>query len=781
MVKRVPLLLVMLMAVAVQIQAQSARQFFKAGEEFYKKANFPDAIEQFTKAIALDPDYEDAYVQRGLAYAKLQDNENAAKDFDRALVFNEKDAELYFLAGKAFHDQGQNAVALARLNKAVDGKGNYLDAYQVRATVLIALERYQEALEDCQRCLRLKEDERGYYNLAQAYEKLKMYNEAETAYRKSIGKNKRVVGTHYALANLLYLRENYTAAYSAVLEVLNLDPKNMDGMLLQSRILVAQGNYPKAIETLSLASIDHAREPRIYLDRGAYYILMNQAAFAVIDFTTVIEIDPEMAEAYYKRAQAYEEIRDYGKALADYEHLLEMSKYDGTAQRLHEEATARMFELNRETEKPVVSLVDPVSKNDNTVHIPKGVQVVPITGLVKDRSEIKSLQVNNFTVPVEKVDEGYQFLASVNLSTADQILVKVADVYGNESTAVFPIRLTEVDPPSVQIIAPYGSDNNILYLDTGEPVIYMEGKIQDESLIKAIYIDSVSASYIPSDLNPSFSAMVRVENKTRISVEVEDVFGNRSATQFQLNRDAQTFGNNPMGKTWVVFIENSNYASFASLDGPTKDITLMKAALAKYQVHNFIHKKNMSKQELERFFAIELRDLIRSNRVNSVLVWYAGHGKYVNETGYWIPVDANRDDEFTYFNINALRASMQSYPDFVNHTLVITDACESGPSFYQAMRSGLQERSCNDWEATQFKSSQVFSSAGYELAVDDSQFTRTFANTLGGNPDQCVPIESVVQKVTTAVVNANQQKPQFGKIAGLEDENGTFFFIPKGY
>jgi hypothetical protein len=124
---------------------------------------------------------------------------------------------------------------------------------------------------------------------------------------------------------------------------------------------------------------------------------------------------------------------------------------------------------------------------------------------------------------------------------------------------------------------------------------------------------------------------------------------------------------------------------------------------------------------------------------------------------------------------------MQSYPDFVNHTLVITDACESGPSFYQAMRSDLKERSCNDWEATRFKSSQVFSSAGYELAVDDSQFTRTFANVLANNPNNCVPIESIVQKVTTAVVNNKQQKPQFGKIAGLEDEDGTFFFISKSF
>jgi hypothetical protein len=97
------------------------------------------------------------------------------------------------------------------------------------------------------------------------------------------------------------------------------------------------------------------------------------------------------------------------------------------------------------------------------------------------------------------------------------------------------------------------------------------------------------------------------------------------------------------------------------------------------------------------------------------------------------------------------------------------------------MRSTPKERSCDDWQATKFKSSQVFASAGYELAVDDSQFTRTFANSLANNPNACIPIESIVNKVTSAVVKNNQQKPKFGKIEGLEDEDGTFFFISKDF
>ncbi len=691
--KRLITILTLLLTMGnMMIFAQSSKQYMKAGEEFARKMSLEDAIDQFTKAIELDPDFDKAYIQRAIAYSKLEDYKKAAQDFDRAIVFNEKDGELYYLSGSCYYQLEEYQIALERYTRAIDLKNNFQEAYQERSVVLMELRRYQEALEDCRKCLKIKEDEKGYFNLAQVYEKLEMYPESEEAYRRSIEENPRVIETHFALAQMLYSTEDYSNAYASVTQVLQLDPGSLEGILLQSQILAAQKNYPKAIEVLSMASIEYPDEPRIFRYRGDYYRALNQAANAIIDYTRAIELDPGMADVYYKRAGAYEVTRDYKEALVDYEKLLAMSRFDGTAQRLHEQAVIRMFELNREKDKPVVALTEPVSKSDNSIDIPKGMQVIAITGIISDQSKIKSLQVNNFSVPVEEIAGGYQFLASVNVRESDQIIVQVTDEYDNAETSIFTVRRTEVEPPIVQIIAPYGSENNILYLDNDEPVIYLEGRVEDESKILNIFIDSVSASYIPSDKNPAFSAMVRIENKTSLNVTVEDEFGNKSQTRFILNRDAQAFGENPMGKTWAIFIENSSYETFSRLGGPAKDITLMRSALARYQVHNVIHKKNMTKQDMERFFAIELRDLIRSNRVNSIMVWYAGHGKFINETGYWIPVDAKQGDEFTYFSVNALKASMQSYPKSVNHTLVITDACESGPSFNQAMRSEIVEK-----------------------------------------------------------------------------------------
>lgn len=237
--------------------------------------------------------------------------------------------------------------------------------------------------------------------------------------------------------------------------------------------------------------------------------------------------------------------------------------------------------------------------------------------------------------------------------------------------------------------------------------------------------------------------------------------------------------NSIMGKTWVVFIENSDYETFASLDGPTQDVVMMEEALKNYRIDRIIHKKNLTKQQMEDFLTVELRDLILSNHVNSVLFWYAGHGKFIFNTGYWVPVDATRDDESTYFNINFLREAMRAIEDEVTHLLVITDACESGPGFYQAMREGNRSVSCDDIMVSQSKSSQVFSSSGYDLAINESAFTRAFANSLKNNQTSCIPIDSIVAEVTSAVVNNKQQKPEFGKIEGLTDDNGTFFFISK--
>jgi hypothetical protein len=130
----------------------------------------------------------------------------------------------------------------------------------------------------------------------------------------------------------------------------------------------------------------------------------------------------------------------------------------------------------------------------------------------------------------------------------------------------------------------------------------IEGTINDESPIRSIPIDGVTASYTLDELNPQFSATINIANKNSFSVTAVDQYGNDTTLSFVLNREGiSLFEANPMGRTWVIFIENSNYETFPSLDGPARDVTLMRSALAGYDVHKVIHKQDMTKRKWKGF------------------------------------------------------------------------------------------------------------------------------------------------------------------------------------
>jgi tetratricopeptide (TPR) repeat protein len=771
-----------LLLTSLHTQAQNPKRFFKAGEDFFLAGNYQDAVEQFTRAIDLQPDYDKAYLARADAYEKLGMINEAAADYDRATTFLDKKEEVFFHAGRLYYALAEYDKALERLDKSITLKRNYLEPYQVKAKVLLAQERYEEALEIAHIALTLKETTDNFYLHGIVNEKMGNLEAAESDFVNAIAEDHRHVPSLLALADIRLRLGKTDFALQHANRAIQFDNDNQQAYVIRSKVYVRKLDYPNAIDDVSKAIMLNPEDTNMYFLRGVYYQDFTQHANAVGDFTKVLMLQPENADALYKRAWSYEQVGDYRSAIKDYEKLVSLSEFDGRAQKLLKEANVRLFELYRESNKPDLVILDPEPRDKQLLQYPKDSKVVSLKGRILDESDIKSLKIDGIAYPVEETDEGWEFLAALDIQDRDELYIQITDVYDNVSTLRYSINLTEVNAPYITIIAPYASDNGEIFLDSNDPEIYVEGKIQDESLIQTIMINGVLASYYPEELNPRFTASLNVLNQNRIVVTAEDIYGNTIEQEFYLNRDAAMMSdNNPMGKTWAIFIENSSYQSFSSLAGPPRDVMLMRTALAKYQVHNIIHKKDMTKSEMERFFSIELRDLVRSNRVNSILIWYAGHGNFINETGYWIPVDAHRNDEFTYFNINALKASLQSYSNYVTHTLVVTDACESGPSFYQAMRSEPVERSCDDWEATTFKSSQVFSSAGYELAADNSQFTRTFANSLANNPNACLPIENIVKKVTSAVEQSHQQKPEFGKIDGLEDEDGTFFFISRDY
>lgn len=772
--------LVAMIFIPLKNNAQSARQYFKTGLAFSEAGNFKDAVEQFTRSLEIDPEYLQSYLERARAYEAMHELQKAADDLQRALAIDQKKESLYFEAARLNYLLSNFDNALELTNRSIDLKSNYEPVHRMQCRILLATGDFSGALAAINKALALKESPENYFYRGQVWENMKNYIQAESDYSKATSKNNKNTEAFLALASLHLSMNKPQAALENCNAVIAYDPENPQAYVVRSRVYAQMNDYSKAIDDISKILQDNPEDKDMYLLRGTYYQEFLQHQNAIGDFNRALQIDNALVDAYYKRAFSFEQEGNPKSAIKDYETLTRLSNTDPKAELLLGDVRKRLFELNRETQPPILTLLEPKVSADSGIQVALNKITITVRGRIREESELNKVTVNGKSASFMRNGDEYDFAAETDVSLMEHISVTAMDVYANSKTYVFNINRTEIDPPVVSIMAPYASDNGEIYLDTGNAALFIEGTVHDESPVQSIIIDSVVASFNLNELNPHFSATVNVANKNKFTVIATDGYGNTSTQTYVLNRNGVSLANsNPIGRTWVIFIENANYQSFPSLEGPAKDVELMRSALERYDIQKIIYKQDMTKMEMERFFSIELRDLLRSNKVDALLLWYAGHGRYMNETGYWLPVDARRDDEFTYYNLNALRASLQSYTGYITHKLVITDACESGPTFYQAMRDVPRERNCNDRVSVKSKSSQVFSSAGYEMAVDNSQFTQTFASTLMDNADACLPIETIVDKVTRAVSSNNQQKPLFGKITGLDDEDGTFFFVVK--
>jgi len=323
---------------------------------------------------------------------------------------------------------------------------------------------------------------------------------------------------------------------------------------------------------------------------------------------------------------------------------------------------------------------------------------VEVSGHVRDKSLLKSVTVNGSPADFTKDEKDPEFVVSLPLSSdAAEIIVQATDVYGNFSSEVLRVERTEGIAPAIAITSPQSTAAREISLAAGRTDVFIEGRVTDASLIRLVAVNGVNASYAPDQQDPDFSIKVDLKGNDRFTVRAEDQFGNAAEEVWTVKRSVEVASKpkpvpaegtvpavSSRGATWVVHIENTNYRNYPAVQG--SDAGKLQKAFSSYQVQRTINKKNLSKEQLERFFNVELRDLVRTNKVGTILVWYSGHGRTAGGKAYWIPVDGRKDDVYSYYNYGALKAQIQNYSESVTNTVVVSDAASGEASFFDLTR-----------------------------------------------------------------------------------------------
>jgi tetratricopeptide (TPR) repeat protein len=759
--------------------SQNAKKLYKSGKDYSKIGNFEKAVELFTQAIDLDSDFTKAILARASAYEELIQYKKAAEDYETLSLLQPGKGDYSMKAGMFYFEAKEYQKAIPLLNSASETDAKNSKIYNLKAKCYFAIKNYPEALDEINTALQLEPSADNYYQRGLIHSESNNFSAAKGDFMQSLQLNSinSDAYTHLAFAQLSLNEEEN--AIKSLNNAINVDNRNKSAYLLRSYIHRKQSNLNEAIKDLTTALTYFSNDKKVLLQRGIAYSENKQYNEAIEDLTKVLRTEKDEKLALKYRAQSYQSLNKKNEAIKDYEELLAVVNKDDNQKDFAVEIKNQLFELQREGNKPQIVIIQK-NKDSKPIEVPEGPDEAPITIKIIDQSDLASIKIDGFEVKFnqENIKSGQEILAEI--AEKNSLKIEVEDVYGNTTTETFRLKRVDTGFPRVVITVPLNSKGNKIVLSELSEEVELQGRIVSKYKIESFKIDDIPVDFVKDANNPPFRVAINIKNKTSILFDVIDTEGNHLSKQFSIDKaDAELLSKNPMGRTWVVFVENSDYVHFTNLEGPKKEVNLMVKALDNYQIDKVIHKKNMTKAQMDWFFRQELKKQIIENRVNSIMVWYAGHGKYLNQKGYWIPVDSKVDDLSTYYNLNSLKTALKPYTKVITHSLIVTDACESGPSFYMSMRSLPTDRDCNNAKSTKLKSSQVFTSTREDITGGDSQFTESFANSLIYNSKSCIPIEQIVNKVSGELLKTSNKRPKFGKISGFGDENGSFIFIKK--
>lgn len=287
-IKQVPKTLVKTVQKTPDISAENkakAAEFVKQGKALWKELEIRPAIESFTKAIEINPNYVEALSERGFIYFLIDEDRNAVSDLDKVLKIEPNNLKALYFRGLALTDIAE---------KLKDDENDRKTAGDIA----------QKALADFSKAIELEPNDYTYYNgrgkLILAFG---FYKEAVTDFEKSISiKPNEVAYSHLGLAKY-YLDDK--DAVSEINKAIKIAPTFPEAYYIRGTINRDEGRYKEAILDFDEAIKHNKYNAKYYNTRGMLYFRLQDGYMAAADFTRAVNEKKDYATAYFNRAFTY--------------------------------------------------------------------------------------------------------------------------------------------------------------------------------------------------------------------------------------------------------------------------------------------------------------------------------------------------------------------------------------------------------------------------------------------------------------------------------------------
>ncbi len=227
--------------------AQAARAWFSVGY-LIQDENPEKGISAYNQAISLNPDYAEAYNNRGVAKDELGQHDEAITDYNDAIRLKSNYAEAYNNRGAAKAELGQHDGAIADYEEAIRLKPDYAEAYYNRGNQKAELGQRDDAIADYNEAIRLKRDyANAYYNRGNAKFLLDRHEEAIADYDEAIRLKRDYAEAYNNRGAAKFLLDRHEEAIADYNDAIRVKPNSADAYYNRGKTKAALGQYDEAI------------------------------------------------------------------------------------------------------------------------------------------------------------------------------------------------------------------------------------------------------------------------------------------------------------------------------------------------------------------------------------------------------------------------------------------------------------------------------------------------------------------------------------------------------
>ncbi len=245
---------------------------------------YEKSVEYYSAVLELNPGLVVAHNNRGLAYHKKKEFNNAIKDFNRV-------------------------IALAPY---------YTEGYRNRGGAFLEKEEFDEAIADFKRVLALKNDYAEVYcNLGIAYEKKGEYDKAIENHNMAIELKPDFAEAYYARGIVYREVEDHDQEFQNYTIAIKLNSNFAEAFHNRGIVHSLKGKHDKAIEDYTTAIKLNQNKANVYFCRGISHGANGDYDKAIHDYSYTIDLDSDHAEAYCNRGEAWLHLKKWKKARAD--------------------------------------------------------------------------------------------------------------------------------------------------------------------------------------------------------------------------------------------------------------------------------------------------------------------------------------------------------------------------------------------------------------------------------------------------------------------------------